>query len=269
MRLSVIIPVYNEASTLRALLQRVVDLPIDKEVLVVDDGSDAETVGQLQAAVADSLPGVVHLFTHMKNQGKGAGIRTALEQATGDVVIIQDADLEYFPEDYVELLRVYEQHGAQAVYGVRDLADRDFLMRFGNNFLTWLTNRLFGAHLHDMETCYKLVDRQLMQSLALRSHRFEIEAEISAKLLRRGVKIYEAPIRYDPRDEAAGKKLSPLDGLPTLATLVKYRLGLPEETPLPYVEKGLLATGALAALFALALLWRASGGPSRRPSGRR
>lgn len=264
MKLSVIIPVYNEASTLRDLLQRVVALPIDKEVLVVDDGSDRETVDQLQAAVADSLPGVVHLFTHAQNRGKGAGIRTALEHATGEVVIIQDADLEYFPEDYVELLRVYEQNGARAVYGVRDLTDRDFLMRFGNNFLTWLTNLLFGANLHDMETCYKLVDRELMQSLNLRSHRFEIEAEISAKLLRQGVTIHEAPIRYDPRDEAAGKKLSPLDGLPALATLVKYRLGLPEETPLRYVEKGILGGGIVAGLLALALLWRAIGGPSGR-----
>jgi glycosyltransferase involved in cell wall biosynthesis len=233
-------------------------------VLIVDDGSDEETVGQLQAAVADSLSGVVHLFTHRNNQGKGAGIRTALEHATGDVVIIQDADLEYFPEDYVELLRVYEQNGARAVYGVRDLTDRDFLMRFGNNFLTFLTNLLFGANLHDMETCYKLVDRELMQSLALRSHRFEIEAEISAKLLRQGVRIYEAPIRYDPRDEAAGKKLSPLDGLPALATLLKYRLGLPEKTPLPYVERGILAGGIIAGLLALALLWRAFS----RPPGR-
>ncbi|NLF63187.1 MAG: glycosyltransferase family 2 protein [Chloroflexi bacterium] len=264
MRLSVIIPVYNEASTLRALLQRVVALPIDKEVLVVDDGSDEETVGQLQAAVADSLPGVVRIFTHRENRGKGAGIRTALEHATGDVVIIQDADLEYFPEDYVELLKVYQQNGAQAVYGVRDLTDRDFLMRFGNNLLTWLTNLLFGARLHDMETCYKLVDRELMQSLELRSHRFEIEAEISAKLLRRGVKIYEAPIRYDPRDEAAGKKLSPLDGLPALATLVKYRLGLPEETPLRTVERGIVGGAIAAGLLAVALLWRAVTGPGDR-----
>jgi glycosyltransferase involved in cell wall biosynthesis len=265
MKLSVIIPVYNEASTLRALLQRVLALPIDKEVLVVDDGSDQETVGQLQTAVAESLPGVVRLFTHAENRGKGAGIRTALEHATGDAVIIQDADLEYFPEDYVELLRDYEKNGALAVYGVRDLTGRDFLMRFGNNFLTWLTNLLFSANLHDMETCYKLVDRGLMQSLELRSHRFEIEAEISAKLLRQGVKIYEAPIRYDPRDEAAGKKLSPLDGLPALATLLKYRLGLPEETPVKQIERAILASGLALGSLALAFLWRAV---SRSPGSR-
>lgn len=264
MKLTVIIPVYNEASTLRALLQRVVALPIDKEVLVVDDGSEPETVRQLRAAIAETLPGTVRLFTHAQNQGKGAGIRTALEHASGEAVIIQDADLEYFPEDYVQLLEAYERNGARAVYGVRDLGDRDFLMRFGNNFLTWVTNRLFGANLHDMETCYKLVDRELMQSLALRSHRFEIEAEISAKLLRQGTTIYEVPIRYDPRDEAAGKKLSPLDGLPALATLVKYRLELPEETDLEQVE-GAIVGGSLAlAGLAAALLWRIFSRPADR-----
>lgn len=256
MKLTVIIPVYNEASTLRTLLQRVVVLPIDKEVLVVDDGSDAATVQQLRAAVAESLPGVVQLFTHAQNRGKGAGIRTALEHASGDVVIIQDADLEYFPEDYVRLLDAYAQNGARAVYGVRDLSNRDFLMRFGNNFLTWTTNLLFGANLHDMETCYKLVDRELMQSLALRSHRFEIEAEISAKLLRQAVTIHEVPIRYDPRDEAEGKKLSPLDGLPALATLLKYRLGLPEDTELHQVERAIVGGSLAVAGLAAALLWR-------------
>lgn len=264
MKLSVVIPVYNEASTLRSLLQRVIVLPIDKEVLIVDDGSDAETVQQLETAVAESMPGVVRLFTHARNQGKGAGIRTALEHASGDAVIIQDADLEYFPEDYVELLAAYERNGACAVYGVRDLSDRDFLMRFGNNFLTWTTNLLFDSSLRDMETCYKLVDRELMQSLALRSHRFEIEAEISAKLLRQGVKIHEVPIRYDPRDEAAGKKLSPLDGLPALATLLKYRFGLPEETELRQVERAIVGSGLALAALGAALLWRLISGPTDR-----
>lgn len=264
MKLTVIIPVYNEASTLRALLQRVVALPIDKEVLIVDDGSGAETVHQLHAAVGEMLPGAVRLFTHTHNQGKGAGIRTALDHASGDAVIIQDADLEYFPEDYVQLLEAYERNGACAVYGVRDLSDRDFLMRFGNNFLTWLTNLLFGSGLHDMETCYKLVDRALMQSLALRSHRFEIEAEISAKLLRQGITIHEVPIRYDPRDEAAGKKLSPLDGLPALATLLKYRLSLPEQIELRQVERAIVGVSLALGALAAALLWRTI----TRPPGR-
>lgn len=257
MKLTVIIPVYNEASTFRSLLQRVLSVPIPKEVLVVDDASDDETVQQLKEAIADADEGEVQLFTHPHNRGKGAGIRTALRHASGDAVIIQDADLEYFPEDYVRLLEIYRGQGAHAVYGVRDLADRSFLMRFGNNFLTTLTNLLFGANLHDMETCYKMIDRELMQSLNLQSHRFEIEAEISAKLLRRGVKIYETPIHYEPRAGDEGKKLSPLDGLPALATLIKYRLNLPEETDIKKIEKGMVGTGALTLTLAAFLLWQA------------
>ncbi len=252
MKLTVIIPVYNEASTFGALLQRVQAVPVEKEILVVDDASDHETVALLRGAVTPE----VRLFTHPHNKGKGAAIRTALEHATGDVIIIQDADLEYYPEDYEALLRTYEQSGARAVYGVRDLSERSFLMRFGNGFLTWLTNLLFGSRLRDMETCYKMVDRRLMQSLSLRSHRFEIEAEITSKLLLRGVDILEVPIRYDHRSSEEGKKLSPLDGLPALATLLKYRLGLPEETDIKQLERSLLLTPLLFAATGLFIaLW--------------
>lgn len=250
MKLSVIIPVYNEASTFPALLERVLAVPLEKEILVVDDASDEETVQQLQEAVKVN-GGSVLLFTHANNRGKGTAIRTALEHATGDAVIIQDADLEYFPEDYGRLVDVYQRHNARAVYGVRDLSGRSLFMRAGNHFLTWVTNLLFGARLHDMETCYKLVDRHLLQSLNLRSRRFEIEAEISSKLLRRGVHIYQAPIRYEPREE--GKKLTPLDGLPTLATLLKYRLGLPERVAIRQIE-WLLAAGAVVVSLAMTVL---------------
>jgi dolichol-phosphate mannosyltransferase len=224
MRLSVIIPIYNEASTLAALLERVQAVPLEKEILVVDDGSDAETKAELARAV----PGEVHLLTHAENRGKGTAIRTALDHAQGDVVIIQDADLEYFPEDYVGLMEVYQQNGARAVYGVRDLSRRSRLMRWGNRAMTLATNLLYGQRLNDMETCYKLIDRHLFQSLGLQSHRFEIEAEITAKLIRSGVKIYEVPIRYEHREE--GKKLTPLDGLPTLAKLVACRNWRPPAT---------------------------------------
>ena len=257
MKLSVIIPVYNEASTFPALLARVLSVPIDKEILVVDDASDQETVRQLEEAVQENGGGV-RLFTHENNRGKGAAIRTALDHATGDAVIIQDADLEYFPEDYAHLVDLYQQNNARAVYGVRDLSNRSPFMRIGNYFLTWMTNLLFDARLRDMETCYKLVDRHLLQSLKLRSCRFEIEAEISSKLLRRGVHIYQTPIRYLPREE--GKKLSPLDGLPTLATLVKYRLGLPETVPIRQIERLLIAGAAVLTITTLSLLWRLTRG---------
>jgi glycosyltransferase involved in cell wall biosynthesis len=227
MKLTVIIPVYNEASTFSTLLERVLAVPVDKEVLVVDDASDEETAEQLR----DVITGEAQLFTHAKNAGKGAAIRTALQHAKGDVIIIQDADLEYFPEDYAILLKAYRNSGARAVYGVRDLGGRSFLMRFGNNFLTWLTNLFFRSNLHDMETCYKMIDRRLMQSLTLKSRRFEIEEE--------------------------GKKLSPLDGLPALATLLKYRLGLPEETNIKQIESSILGVGALAVIASLVLVLRA------------
>lgn len=252
MRLSIIIPVYNEASTCAELLERVVKVPIEKEILMVDDASDEETADQLRAVVSED----VQLFTHLENAGKGAAIRTALKHATGDVVIIQDADLEYYPEDYVSLMEAYRDGQSGAVYGVRDLRHRSFLMRAGNNFLTWVTNLLFGAQLHDMETCYKMIDRRLMQSLNLTSRRFEIEAEITAKLLRRGVDIVEVPIRYQPRAEDEGKKLSPLDGLPAMATLLKYRLGLPDEADIKHIERALLALAALMTAGTIFLAFR-------------
>ena len=219
MKLSVIIPVYNEASTLAILLERVLAVSFEKEVLIVDDGSDQATKALLETAVSSNDN--VRLLTHPQNQGKGAAICTALDHLSGDVVIIQDADLEYFPEDYAGLLDVYQQNNAQAVYGVRDLSNRSKLMRFGNEAMTFITNVLFGSKLHDMETCYKLIDRQLMQSLQLSSRGFEIEAEITSKLLNKQTKIWEAPIRYEHREE--GKKLTPWDGIPTVKALLKYR----------------------------------------------
>jgi glycosyltransferase involved in cell wall biosynthesis len=222
MKLTVIIPIYNEASTLGALLERVRAVDVDKQIIVVDDGSDEETKDELGQAISDDI---MHL-THRQNQGKGTAIRTALARADGEAVIIQDADLEYFPEDYATLLDVYVEKDASAVYGVRDLSHRSRLMRYGNLAMTLATNILYGHNLRDMETCYKLIDRRLFQSLNLQSRRFEIEAEITAKLLRSGVKIFEAPIRYEHREE--GKKLTPMDGLPTLAKLIACRTWRPE-----------------------------------------
>ena len=221
MQLTVIIPIYNEASTLGTLLTRVKKVPVEKEIIVVDDGSDDGTKDELRGAVSEDIV----LLTHPENRGKGSAIRTALAKATGDVVIIQDADLEYFPEDYVNLIQVYEENDATAVYGVRDLSHRTRLMRWGNQAMTLATNILYGYRLQDMETCYKMIDRRLLQSFELRSHRFEIEAEMTAKLLLSGVKILETPIRYDPREE--GKKLTPMDGLPTLGKLLSCRFWKP------------------------------------------
>ncbi|MBM4430012.1 MAG: glycosyltransferase family 2 protein [Chloroflexi bacterium] len=219
MKLSVLIPVFNEEESARELLERVLTVPVDKEVVVVDDCSTDKT-WEVLSSVQDAR---VRIFRHEVNQGKGTGIRTALSHATGDMVIIQDADLEYDPNDYPKLLDPVLQGKSEVVYGVRDLSSQKALFRLGNQFLTALTNLLYGARISDMETCYKLMPRQVMLSLNLQPSRFQIEPEITAKLLRRGYHIYEVPIWYKPRKE---KKLNPWkDGLPAVWTLVKYRFG--------------------------------------------
>jgi len=217
MELSVLIPVYNEESSVRELLQRVLAVPCDKELVVVDDCSTDNTWDVL-STIDDPR---VRVFRHEVNQGKGTAIRTALTHATGDWVIIQDADLEYDPNDYPRLLELVQSGKAQVVYGVRDLERQKTLFRLGNKLLTWVTNVLYGSHLSDMETCYKLMPREVMLNLNLEATRFQIEPEITAKLLRRGITIHEVPIWYHPREE---KKLSAWrDGLPALWTLLKYR----------------------------------------------
>ncbi len=218
MKLSVLIPVYNEERTVKDLLDHVQAVPVDKEIVIVDDCSTDKTWSVLQS-ITDPT---VHIYRHEVNQGKGTGIRTALSHATGDLVIIQDADLEYDPQDYPRLLEPVRNGAAQVVYGVRDLSGQKTSTRLGNQFLTLVTNLLYGSHISDMETCYKLMPREVMLSLDLRPSRFQIEPEITAKLLRKGYRIAEVPIWYKPRKD---KKLNPWkDGLPALWTLLKYRV---------------------------------------------
>ena len=217
MKLSVLIPVYNEEGTVKDLLDHVLAVPVEKEIVMVDDCSTDKTWSVLQS-ISDPC---VHVYRHEVNQGKGTGIRTALSHATGDLVIIQDADLEYDPQDYPKLLELIQNGAGQVVYGVRDLSGQKTSTRLGNQFLTLVTNLLYGSHISDMETCYKLMPREVMLSLNLRPSRFQIEPEITAKLLRKGYRIAEVPIWYKPRKE---KKLNPWkDGLPALWTLIKYR----------------------------------------------
>jgi len=219
MKLSILIPVFNEEESIKELLERVLAVPCEKEIVVVDDYSTDNTWSVLNG-IQDPR---IRVYRHKVNQGKGAGIRTALAHATGDLVIIQDADLEYDPNDYPRLLEPILNGRAQVVYGVRDLDSQEPLLRLGNKFLTFCTNLLYGSRISDMETCYKLMPREVLLSLNLQATRFQIEPEITAKLLRRGYHIYEIPIWYNPRKE---KKLSPWkDGLPALWTLLKYRFG--------------------------------------------
>ena len=224
-KLSVIVPVFNEANTLVEIVRRMrqVELPIDKEIILVDDGSTDGTVSVLPH-LEDST---VRVVRHGENRGKGAAVRTGLEQATGDLVLVQDADLEYDPEDWPKLLQPVLRGKAVAVYGSRFTGERRNMLFWhwvGNRFLSLVTNVLYNTTLSDMETCYKLVDRDLLRSLDLRSTRFEIEPEITAKLLRRHVRIYEVPISYAGREFTEGKKITWRDGFVALWTLVKHRV---------------------------------------------
>jgi glycosyltransferase involved in cell wall biosynthesis len=218
MKLSVLVPVWNERETIDELLSTVLAVDVDKQVIVVDDCSTDGT-----SEILERWRDKVVLLRHEINRGKGAAVRTALAAATGDAIIIQDADLEYDPNDYVPLLAPIERGVAMVVYGVRPLAQQKLHMRLGNNLMTLATNVLYGTHLKDVETCYKMLAREVFEGLNLRSERFELETEITAQIIQLGYDIHEVPISYHPR-YGEGKKLTPLDGLPTLWALVRYRL---------------------------------------------
>jgi len=225
-KLSVVVPVFNERNTLVELLRRVrsVDLPddIEREIVVVDDGSSDGTRDVLNQ-LSDST---VRVVLHDANQGKGAALRTGFAHATGDYVLVQDADLEYDPHDWPRLLDPVLRGKARVVYGSRFTGERRNMLLLhwiGNRFLSLVTNVLYNTTLSDMETCYKLLDRRLLDELTLRSKRFEIEPELTAKLLKRGVRIYEVPISYAGREYEEGKKITWRDGFIALWTLVKYR----------------------------------------------
>ena len=221
MKLSVLIPAYNERDTIAELIRRVAAVDLgpgsELEIIVVDDGS---TDGTRQILAGLHTPGL-RVIEHERNRGKGGAIRTALAAATGDAVIFQDADLEYDPADYPRLWSLIAQGQAQVVYGARDLGDQAFFRRIGNHFLTWATNMLYGTHLKDMETCYKMIAMPIARTLDLQANRFDMEPEITAKIIRAGHTIHEVPISYSPR---IIRKLSPWrDGWPALRTLLKYR----------------------------------------------
>lgn len=223
-KLSVIVPVFDERNTVVEIVRRMrsVDLPVDLEIVVVDDGSTDGTRDVLRQ-LADST---VRVITHDANRGKGAAIRSGLAQVTGDLVLVQDADLEYDPEDWPKLLNPIMRGKARVVYGSRFTGERRnmlFLHWVGNRFLSLVTNVLYNTTLSDMETCYKLFDRSLLDGITLRAQRFEFEPEVTAKILRRGIRIYEVPISYTGREFDEGKKITWRDGFVALWTLVKYR----------------------------------------------
>ena len=225
-KLSVIVPVFNERNTVVEVVRRMraVELPdgIEREIIVIDDGSSDGTRDVLRQ-LGDST---VRVLMHEGNRGKGAAVRTGIQVATGDYILIQDADLEYDPEDWPRLLHPVLRGRARVVYGSRFTGERRNMLLLhwiGNRFLSMTTNVLFNTTLSDMETCYKLIDRSLIEEMNLRADRFDIEAEMSAKILKRGVRIYEVPISYAGREFHEGKKITWRDGFLALWTLAKYR----------------------------------------------
>ena len=223
MLLSIIMPCYNEEPTIQAILDQVRAITLEKENIVVDDHSRDRTFEIVQAiAAADPS---VRLIRQPRNRGKGEAVRTGLQAARGEIVIIQDADLEYDPNDYYELVRPIVEGKVDIVFGSR-FAGRHTGMYFwnaiGNKFLTFLTNFLYNAWISDMETCYKVMRTDIMRSLHLRSNDFRIEPEISAKVLRLGYRIYEVPISYMGRTYEEGKKIRKSDGLKAIVTLLRY-----------------------------------------------
>jgi glycosyltransferase involved in cell wall biosynthesis len=230
MKISIIIPVFNEQQTIEAILRRVLgankkESPI-LEIIVVDDGSTDGTRDILTRMATESTEPTVKIFVHPKNQGKGAAIRTALGHIMGDLVLIQDADLEYHPEDYPAVVKPIVEYGAEVVYGSRFLGThRAFLFwhYLGNKVLTLLTNVLFDSMLSDMEVGFKAFRTDVIKSIPLEARGFDFEPEITAKVLKRKLKLYEVPITYSGRDYSEGKKITWKDGLAAIWTLIKYR----------------------------------------------
>jgi len=223
--LSIIVPVFNEEKTILPLLEKVRKVKLmgfQKQIIVVDDGSGDGTAALLQKVSKR----VILFLRHEKNKGKGAAIRTAIPHTTGDFVIIQDADLEYDPGDYEKLLMPLLDGSSDVVYGSRFLGPhRAFLFWhfIGNKFLSLVTNVLYNTILTDMETCYKVFKGDVIRGLKLRSNRFEFEPEVTAKILKKGYKLYEIPISYRGRGFEEGKKITWRDGITALAALVRYR----------------------------------------------
>ena len=231
--LSVVIPAYNEISTAETLLRRVRDVPLNLEIIVVDDGSTDGTRDLLQKLEGEGLIDI--LVFHEVNKGKGAALQTGFKRATGDVTVVQDADLEYDPFEFPLLLHPILSKKADAVYGSRFLGGPHRVLLFwhsvGNTFLTLLSNMLTDLNLTDMETCYKMVRTELLQSLPLSAQRFGIEPELTARLAQAHARIYELPISYNGRSYSEGKKINWKDGFAALWYIFRSNFLAPKARP--------------------------------------
>jgi glycosyltransferase involved in cell wall biosynthesis len=225
MKLSVLIPVYNEERTLEAIIDRVQATPYEKELVIVDDCSSDRTP-EILRELAERF-GNIQIHRHEMNQGKGAALATGLQHFTGDVVLIQDADLEYDPADYEALLKPIEEGKADVVYGSRFLGGSYgrahlYYHYLANRFLTTLSNLATNINITDMETCYKVFQSDIARRLELKSKGFAVEPEITAKVARMKARIYEVPVRYAGRDYSEGKKIGPLDGIVAVWAIFRW-----------------------------------------------
>lgn len=222
-KISILIPVYNEKNSLIEILQRIeaVDFELEKEIILIDDFSTDGT-RELYKDLTYKI------IMHQRNLGKGAALRTGLREATGDIIIIQDADLEYNPKDYRPLVDLIVKNVADVVYGSRLADERNssnflFLSFFANITLSWLTRILYGTYLTDMETCYKAFRSDILKDISIKSNRFDFEPEITAKILKKNIRFMEIPISYNARKTEEGKKITWKDGIQAIFTLFKYR----------------------------------------------
>ncbi len=227
LRVSVVIPCYNEIHTIEDIIARVREVNIAHDIVIVDDGSTDGTRDVLQALRDDPANSDLRIVFHERNGGKGAALVTGFSYATGDVIIIQDADLEYDPREYPVLLKPIEEGISPVVYGSRFLGGPRKAMNFwnmvANKILTLTTNILYNAILSDMETCYKVFRVDVVRHMKIRARGFDFEPEFTAKVLKQGIRIYEVPISYNGREWSEGKKIKWTDGVTAMWTLIKYR----------------------------------------------
>ena len=230
MKLSIVIPVFNEAATLREIVRRVLDAGVEaeKELILVDDGSSDGTRALYDQIRAENPNKNIRIFLHERNCGKGAALRTGFQQVTGDIVLVQDADLEYDPRDYPNLLAPIVEGKADVVYGSRFVGGEAhrvllFWHSVGNRFLTLLSNAFTNLNLTDMETGYKVFRADALKKIQIASDRFEFEPEITAKIARLGLRVYEVGISYAGRDYAEGKKITWVDGLKAILAIIRFR----------------------------------------------
>ena len=227
MKLSIVVPVYNEKNTILKIIEKVIAVDVEKEIVIVDDCSTDGTRELLKEKL-DGKYQEVRIFYHIANQGKGTALRTGFKHVKGEIIAIQDADLEYEPEEIKDLIKPITDGFADVVYGSRLSGGKPqrmylFWHLVGNKFLTLITNLLYNTTISDMETCYKVMTKRVLDSINLKSRRFNIEPEITAKIFKQRYRVYEMPISYYGRDYSEGKKICWRDGFSAIWTLVKYR----------------------------------------------